>query len=131
MPRMIDRIGRIGNSPPALTLAFGGLFLTALMIVGLALAWPNVRIRTFAGEIQDSTCVGTAAHVESECALKCVRHGAKWALYDPSREEIYQLDDQEMPGNFAGQQVTVTGTLDKSTKTIHVVKVVLSKRTPP
>jgi hypothetical protein len=127
MMRMIDRIGKIGNSPPALMLAVGGLFLIAVMLVGLTVAWPNVRLRTFTGEIQDSTCVGTAAHVESECALKCVRDGAKWALYDPSREEIYQLDDQEMPGNFAGQQVTVMGTLDKSTKTIHVVKIVPSK----
>ena len=127
MPRMIERIGKIGNRPPALMLALGGLVLTTIMLVGLALAWPNVRLRTFTGEIQDSTCAGTAAHVERECALKCVRHGAKWALYDPSREEIYQLDDQEMPGNFAGQQVTVLGTLDKSTKTIHVVKVVPSK----
>jgi hypothetical protein len=130
MMRIIDRTGKIGNSPPALMLAVGGLFLIALMLVGLTGAWPNVRFRTFTGEIQDSTCVGTAAHVESECALKCVRHGAKWALYDPSREEIYQLDDQEMPGNFAGQQVTIMGTLDKSTKTIHVVKIVPAKNSP-
>jgi hypothetical protein len=127
MLRMIERIGKIGNRPPALILALGGLVLTALLLVGLALACPNVRLSTFTGEIQDSTCAGTAAHVESECALKCVRHGAKWVLYDPWREEIYQLDDQEIPGNFAGQQVAVRGTLDKSTKTIHVVKVVSSK----
>jgi hypothetical protein len=56
---------------------------------------------------------------------------SKVAVYDPSREEIYQLDDQEMPGNFAGQQVTVMGALEKSMKTIHVVKVVPSKRAAP
>ena len=121
---MIERIGKFGNRPSVFLLALGGLVLSALMLVGFALTRPNVRLRTFTGEIQDSTCVGTAAHVESECARKCVRHGAKWALYDPSRERIYQLDDQTMPGNFAGQQVTVMGTLNKSTMTIHVVKVV-------
>lgn len=105
-----------------LRLAIAGLVLTAVMLAGVALAWPNVRLRAFTGEIQDSSCAGTAAHVESECALKCVRHGAKWTLYDPSRGEIYKLDDQEMPRKFAGQQVKIMGRLDKATKTIHVVR---------
>jgi len=128
MARMIERIEKIGNRLPALLLA--GLVLTTLALVGLALAWPNAGLRTFIGEIQDSTCAGTAAHVERECALKCVHHGAKWALYDPSRKEIYQLDEQKMCGNFAGQQVMVRGTLDKLTKTIHVVKIVPSNESP-
>ena len=124
---MIERIGKIGNRPPALVLSLGGLVIAALILVGLALACPNVRLGIFTGEIQDSTCARTAGHVESECALKCIRQGAKWVLYDPWREDIYQLDDQEISGNFAGQHVAVRGTLDKSTKTIHVVKVVSSK----
>jgi hypothetical protein len=35
---MVERIGRIGNRPPVLMLALGGLVLTTLMLVGLVLA---------------------------------------------------------------------------------------------
>jgi hypothetical protein len=119
MLRLIERIGKIVNWRPGLML---GLLLTVSLLVVVALPVPNARPRTFSGEIQDSTCAGTAEHVERDCALTCVRGGAKWVLYDPSNKEIYQLDDQKA-GQFAAQQVTVLGTLDKSTKTIHVVKI--------
>jgi hypothetical protein len=33
------------------------------------------------------------------------------------------LDDQTKPVQFAGQEVKVTGTLDKATKTIHVTEI--------
>jgi Protein of unknown function (DUF5818) len=33
---------------------------------------------------------------------------------------VYQLDDQEKPTEFAGQKVTIIGTYDGETKTIHV-----------
>ena len=120
MLRLIERIGKIGTWRPALMML--GLLLTVSLLVVVALPVPNGRPRVFTGEIQDSTCAGTAEHVERDCALTCVRGGAKWVLYDPSSQEIFQLDDQEA-GQFAAQQVTVLGTLDKSTKTIHVVKI--------
>ena len=123
MPKVIERILKTGNTRPELTLAIGGLTLTTLLLVGVALACPNARLRTFTGEIQDSTCAGTAEHVEMECAKSCVRSGAKWVLYDPLKQEIYQLNDQETPIPFAAQQVTVVGILNKPTKTIHVVKI--------
>jgi hypothetical protein len=122
MPRSIEGIGKIGNKRPALLL----IALTALILVD-TLAWPHEGLHTFTGEIQDSTCASTAAHVERECALGCVRQGAKWVLYDPSKKEIHQLDDQKAAGKFAAQQVSVLGTLDKSTKTIHVVKIAPGK----
>jgi hypothetical protein len=62
-------------------------------------------------------------NLKRECSLACVRKGAKWVLYDPFKEEIYKLDDQETAGKFAVQYVAVAGKLDKSTKTIHVVKI--------
>jgi hypothetical protein len=39
-------------------------------------------------------------------------------LYDG--KEIYTLSDQRTPEKFAGKKVTVTGTLDTRTMTIHV-----------
>ncbi len=46
--------------------------------------------------------------------------GGKFVLYDSAKKATYQLDDQEKPKEFARQKVKVTGTYDKTTKTIHV-----------
>jgi hypothetical protein len=131
MPKAIEGIVRIGNTRPRLVISIGSLTLAALLLVGVTLACPNAKVRTFTGEIQDGTCAGTAEHVERECATKCVRSGAKWVLYDPVQQEIYQLSDQETPIRFAARQVTVLGILDKRAKTIHVVKISATSTAPP
>jgi hypothetical protein len=122
-PIAIERVVRIGNTRPTVALAIGSLTLAALLLVGVTLACPHAGLKTFTGEIQDGTCAGTAVHVERECATRCVRGGAKWVLYDPLKQEIYQLNDQETPILFAAQRVTILGFLDKPAKTIHVVKI--------
>src|SRR5579884_2244763 len=46
--------------------------------------------------------------------------GAKYVLYDAASKTTYQLDDQTKPAQFAGEKVTVNGSLDSATNTIHV-----------
>jgi hypothetical protein len=116
MSRLIERLGKIGGKQPAFSIKAMALAISALIFVGVAVAWSNARPRTFTGEIQDSSCAGTAGHVESECALLYVHRGAKWVLYDSLHKKIYHLDDQERPGKFAAQQVTIMGTFDKSNR---------------
>jgi len=41
-------------------------------------------------------------------------------LKDPTNHTSYRLDDAEKARHFLGKNVTVTGTLDQATKTIHV-----------
>jgi len=105
MLRQIENIGLKANRRRALLVA--GVFIVALVFAAIPLVWPSAAANTFIGEIQDSNCAATAEHVEKECALTCVRHGAKWVLYEPSKDEVYQLDDQETPAKFAAQQVTI------------------------
>jgi hypothetical protein len=86
--------------------------------------------RSFTGEITDSQCAGMGTHAQmmkkegakdaKECTLACVKMGGKFVLYNPSRKTTYQLDDQDKPRAFAGQPVTVKGTFDSASKTIHV-----------
>ena len=116
MSRLTERLGEIGGKQPAFSIKAMALVFSALIVVGVGVAWSNARPRTFTGEIQDSSCAGTAGHVESECALLCVRHGAKWVLYDSLHKKIYHVDDQERLGKFAAQQVTIMGTFDKSNR---------------
>jgi hypothetical protein len=86
--------------------------------------------RSFTGEIMDRQCAGMGTHSQTmkkegakdakECTLACVKMGGKFVLYNPSTKTTYQLDDQDKPRAFAGQPVTVKGTFDSASKTIHV-----------
>jgi len=65
---------------------------------------------------------------EKECTLSCIRMGGKFVLFDPNTKAVYQLDDQKRPVGFAGERVTVTGSLDTSTKTIKVENIQATSR---
>jgi len=81
--------------------------------------------QTFTGTISDDMCArdGHASMrmgpTDAECTTLCVMlHGASYVLTDG--KNIYILSDQQTPEQFAAQKVTVVGTLDPKTKTIHV-----------
>ena len=59
--------------------------------------------------------------VKKMCTENCVKMGGKYVLYDAASKKVYQLDDQTKPQQFAGQNVKVSGTLDKDT--IHVTEI--------
>jgi hypothetical protein len=106
-----------------------GLAVTLLMFVGLSFA----ANKTYTGEIMDSACAAMGSHeammknnpkmTAKDCTLACVQHGSKFVLFDAATKTVYQLDDQKKPVQFAGAKVAVTGTLDDSTKTIHVARI--------
>jgi hypothetical protein len=63
---------------------------------------------------------------DAECTVACVlAHGATYVLYDG--KGVYALSDQETPEKFAAKKVTVTGTLDARTRTIHVDSITAAK----
>jgi hypothetical protein len=87
---------------------------------------------TFTGAIFDETCarLGHAAMrmgpTDAECAKACVlHHGDMYVLADG--KNVYYLTDQKTPEAFAGQKVTVVGTLDAKTKTIQVDSITAAK----
>jgi hypothetical protein len=94
-------------------------------LIALAALSAGQSAQTFTGIITDSECA-TGNHSQmrmgsddAECTRACVSaHGASFVLY--TGKEVYALTDQQTPDKFAGQKVTVTGTLDAKTKTIQV-----------
>jgi len=98
--------------------------LIVCLLAVAALSAPQGK-QTFTGTITDDEC-GRADHsrmrmgaTDAECAKACIRaHGASYVLYDG--KDAYTLSDQEAPEKFAGQRVTVVGTLDAKTRTIQV-----------
>ena len=105
------------------------LLLTFLLLAALS---PAQSKRTFTGVITDDMCSqGDHSRMrmgpnDAECTLACVRiHGALYVLYDG--KDIYNLSDQKAPEKFAGKKVTVTGTLDAKTRTVHVDSMTAAK----
>jgi len=96
------------------------------LFAAAALAPPAAH--TFRGTITDSMCE-KADHsgmkmgpTDAECARACnEEHDAAFVLYDG--KTVYALSDQRTPAKFAGQKVTISGTLDARTHTIRVASI--------
>jgi hypothetical protein len=86
--------------------------------------------QTFTGEIMDVQCGLVKTHDmmmkqkgskdAAECTRACVRDGGKLVLYDSTHQKVYQLADQQKAMQFAGQQVTVTGSYDEGNNRLRV-----------
>ena len=104
--------------------------ISSLLIIAALTAAPGKR--KFTGTITDSMCAN-ADHsqmrmgpTDAECTVACVSaHGATYVLYDG--KGVYTLSDQQTPEKFAGQKVTVIGTLNVKTKTIQVDSIAAAK----
>lgn len=103
------------------SLTYAGLAFFAL--ASLSLAAPKPKERTFVGYISDSMCglKHMMAGDPKGCTLGCVKKGEKFVLADAVHNKVYELNDQKKPEEFAGQKVTVIGTL--SGQTIKVVSI--------
>ena len=102
---------------------------TTLYVTAFSLAQGK---QTFTGKITDDECplsdhaAMQMGPTDAECTVACVEvHGAQYLLYDG--EHAYGLSDQKAPKEFAGQRVTVTGTLDTKTSTIAVDSIAVAK----
>ena len=97
------------------------LILSLVLVCTLSAAQSKQK---FTGTITDDMCpAGDHSRMrmgsnDAECTLACVSaHGALYVLSDG--KTFYNLSDQKTPEKFAGKKVTVTGTLDAKTRTIH------------
>lgn len=96
---------------------------------------------TFKGEIMDPQCAMDGSHArmlkkvglggkdpndpttKKMCAETCIKMGGKYVLYDGASKKTYQLDDQTKVKQFTGQNVKVTGTLDKTGEKIRITNI--------
>jgi uncharacterized protein DUF5818 len=114
---------------------FGFNLAVFLVVAGIAIAAP--KSNTFTGEIMDNMCATTGSDgsmwagkedpnspaARKMCTLKCVQMGGKFVLYNKGTKTTYQLDNQQKPKEFAGQQVKVIGAYNSKTETIHVERI--------
>ena len=103
-----------------------------LLLFAFAALAASAGKQTFTGVITDSMCArGDHSRMrmgptDAECTVACIdAHGAQYVLYDG--KDVYTLSDQQTPEKFAAKKVTVVGTLDAKTKTIHVDSITAAK----
>jgi hypothetical protein len=101
-------------------------------LLGAAMLSAAPATQTFSGVVTDDNCVnGDHSHMkmgetDAECTIACIEaHGATYVLFDG--KNAYTLSDQKTPQKFAGQKVTVVGTLDTKSKTIQVSSISAAK----
>ncbi len=106
--------------------------VTTFALVLALLLQSGAATRTFTGVVTDSECpdgdhagmhMGDTA---AECAKACMDyHAATLQLFDGKRS--LRLSDQKAVLPFAGQKVTVMGTLDEASNIITVKTIALTK----
>jgi hypothetical protein len=101
-------------------LRISALFLSVALSTVAASAQSN---QTLTGTVSDAMC---GAHhmiqglTAAQCTRKCVKQGTDFALV--SEEKVYTLKgDKAQFDKFAGQNVTVKGTLSGSTVTVESI----------
>lgn len=127
---LVFRTERLWISASLVCAAAVCVVVAAPVLAGRGGQQQNNTPMSFNGEIADSACAAQHSHDDvmkkqgyknaKECTLGCVQDGAKLVLYTPANNTVYQLDDQEKPAAYAGQKVTIVGTYDGQTKTIHI-----------
>ncbi|HLZ90935.1 MAG TPA: hypothetical protein VKQ28_04405 [Candidatus Acidoferrum sp.] len=100
----------------AITLA---LFASALAFAG------NAR---WTGYITDSKCGVKGAHEgASECAVKCVKEGAKYVFVNDADKKVYAIADQDKVAAHAGHHVAVLGSVEGDTLTVASIDMAPAK----
>ena len=98
----------------------------------LTCGFGSAKDTTFSVEIMDQACAKGGGHESmfkkmgtndpKACTEACVKGGSKYVLFNQDKT-FFELDNQKKPAPFAGQKVEVTGSLNKSGKTIHVTDI--------
>lgn len=116
--------------------AFQDPVMRAISFVPLPGAKVDPATQTLTGEISDGQCAANGSHdavmkrASVNSPTNCVRGCAKkhgLVLVDPAAKAVYKLDDLDKALPFAAQKVKVTGTLNKTTNTIHVLGIEAAK----
>ncbi len=112
------------------------IFLLQSSSNGLLAQQQNNTPIAYVGFVMDSLCAGGGSHAAmqskegiktaKDCVLFCMKSGAKLVLYIPDTKTVYNLDDQDKSLDYAGEKVTVVGSYDGPSKTIHIISIMVS-----
>jgi hypothetical protein len=103
-----------------------GLLSMAVLCLAASLAVGGQRNQAksgaWSGTMVYSSCDADEAFAESPECYKAAP-GAEFSLYDDTSRVMYSLEPQGLVTGHLGDSVTVHGTLDEATATIHVASI--------
>lgn len=119
-------------------LSFIAALVFAMILEMPAIASPSGKttptLQTFTGEITETLCPKNHDDMMKEmknmrmdkltCEKTCIQMGAKYALYDAAKDQVYRLDDPKKIEPFAGRKVRIVGSLKKNTITVQTVEAI-------
>jgi len=93
------------------------LLMLAVVLVVAAVA----KDMPINGWVTDSKCGVKGTNLaHASCAKNCIAAGAKTAFVPDGTQDVLIVDNPDSLKDHIGQHVTVTGSMDKGNKTIHV-----------
>jgi hypothetical protein len=113
-------------------------FIVLMLMAASTSFAKDPAVLTLHGEIMDSQCgfdVHSVGHSHDamtkkgvfgtdakSCTAHCVKEmGGVYVLV--VKDDVYKLDDQIQPEQFAGKKVKLTGTLDDKAHKLHIMKI--------
>ena len=129
LQRSINPLGGAGMKRFASGLAIAALLVCVAGVPAFAGESKKVAT-TVTGYVTDSMCKGEGAKEgHKDCALKCAREkGGKLGIWDAAASKFYALDDQKKAEEFAGENVTVKGTVDEATGTLKAENIAKAEK---
>ncbi len=102
------------------------VMLVALGVIAWAVPATSVAVThnpVLTAQQEEEPAQATAEEAETQTFTgQIAQHEGKYVLQGEDNK-AYQLDDQEKAKEFNGKKVTVTGTLDEQSMTIHVTEI--------
>jgi hypothetical protein len=103
--------------------------MLALLVVAGAMA-PVAAFAadsTYSGWISDSMCGAKHAGSGAACVKKCIEGGMQPVFVSEKDKSVLKIDNPESVKDYYGSHVNVTGTVDESSKTVHVSSIAEAK----
>ncbi len=80
------------------------------------------------GWISDSMCGAKHAGSGAACVKKCIEGGMQPVFVDQAKKEVWKIDNPDaVKAAYYGAHVTISGTEDKSAKSVHIDSVAEAK----
>jgi|SRR6516225_12396522 hypothetical protein len=79
------------------------------------------------GWISDSMCGAKHAGSGMACVKKCIDGGMQPVFVSEKDKSVLKIDNPDAVKDYYGNKVTVTGTVDSSSKTVHIDSVAAAK----
>jgi len=79
------------------------------------------------GWISDSMCGAKHAGTGAACAKKCIEGGEKPVFVDADKKAVWSIDNPDAVKDYAGSHVTIHGTINEASKSVHIDSVEAAK----